>query len=163
MKANTWVLYFSGIGAISVMGLSISHLLKQHWSFIKIFINDGRPSSPGKYAKLHMQEYRYSIFSFFFSKSPGKARWSIGKAAVTLIDCWFWIQGRSALEKHFRNSRLACDTNEFLPMAFDPPRNGNNVTDTIVITGLNVCNNSIQQEDGNVGAAESKSHDVQPA
>lgn len=72
------------------------------------------------------------------------------------------MQGRNALEDHFRNSRFACDTNEFLPLAFDPPRNGSNRTDKIVMGGLehtrsetegNVCNNSVQQEEGIVGAA----------
>ncbi|KAI5065430.1 hypothetical protein GOP47_0020125 [Adiantum capillus-veneris] len=34
------------------------------------------------------------------------------------------VQGRRALENHFCNSRFACDTMEFLPVAFVPPRNG---------------------------------------
>ncbi|CAI5956059.1 unnamed protein product [Closterium sp. NIES-64] len=34
------------------------------------------------------------------------------------------VQGCAALEEHFRNSRFACDTEEFLPLVFSPPRNG---------------------------------------
>lgn len=29
-----------------------------------------------------------------------------------------------ALEEHFRNSRFACDTDEYLPLVFSPPRTG---------------------------------------
>jgi hypothetical protein len=35
-------------------------------------------------------------------------------------------QGRVALEEHFKNSRFACDTDEYLPLIFRPPRNGKN-------------------------------------
>ena len=62
-------------------------------------------------------------------------------------------------------------------MAFDPPRNGNNLTDRIVVGDLQhsrnedgaaesepkedaLCVNIIQQEDG---AADSEPHFVQPA
>ncbi|CAI6009104.1 unnamed protein product, partial [Closterium sp. NIES-65] len=34
------------------------------------------------------------------------------------------VQGCAALEEHFRNSRFACDTEEFLHARFSPPRNG---------------------------------------
>ncbi|CAM6087143.1 unnamed protein product [Calypogeia fissa] len=34
------------------------------------------------------------------------------------------VQGRAALEEHFRNSRFACDTDEYLPLVFSPPRTG---------------------------------------
>ena len=34
------------------------------------------------------------------------------------------FQGRVALEDHFKNSRFACDTDEYLPLVFVPPRNG---------------------------------------
>lgn len=35
-------------------------------------------------------------------------------------------QGRIALEEHFKNSRFACDTDDYLPLIFRPPRNGKN-------------------------------------
>ncbi|KAL4196370.1 hypothetical protein AMTRI_Chr04g182900 [Amborella trichopoda] len=34
------------------------------------------------------------------------------------------IQGKSALEGHFRNSNFQCETDEFLPVIFSPPRDG---------------------------------------
>ncbi|KAG0610883.1 hypothetical protein M758_7G099100 [Ceratodon purpureus] len=36
------------------------------------------------------------------------------------------VQGRVALEEHFKNSRFACDTDDYLPLIFRPPRNGKN-------------------------------------
>ena len=60
------------------------------------------------------------------------------------------------MEDHFRN-RFSYDTNQCLPLLFDPPSNGNNMTDKIVmgghehfknVTGGMVCNNSVQREDG---------------
>eukprot|EP00898_Chlorokybus_atmophyticus_P008854 jgi/Chlat1/8970/Chrsp94S08264 len=34
------------------------------------------------------------------------------------------LQGREVLEDHFKNSRFACDTDEYLPLIFSPPRDG---------------------------------------
>lgn len=93
-----------------------------------------------------------------------KQRWEVFNSRKICEITYARVQGRRSLEDHFRNSRFACDTNEFLPLAFDPPRNGNNLTDKIVMGGLEhsrndtggkVCNNSVQQEDG-TGAADSK-------
>ncbi|MCO5571613.1 hypothetical protein L7F22_025359 [Adiantum nelumboides] len=46
------------------------------------------------------------------------------------------VQGRRALENHFCNSRFACDTMEFLPVAFVPPRNGFVCPPPIAAAGL---------------------------
>eukprot|EP01018_Ginkgo_biloba_P034808 Gb_21853 [translate_table: standard] len=45
------------------------------------------------------------------------------------------VQGRSALEDHFRNSKFACDTDEYMPLVFSPPRNGHNLSTPIVVGG----------------------------
>ncbi|MCO5563687.1 hypothetical protein L7F22_017334 [Adiantum nelumboides] len=45
------------------------------------------------------------------------------------------LQGRPALEEHFKNSRFACDTEEYLPVLFVPPRNGNNQSQPRVAVG----------------------------
>ncbi|KAJ7522727.1 hypothetical protein O6H91_18G024300 [Diphasiastrum complanatum] len=34
------------------------------------------------------------------------------------------VQGKSALEEHFRNSRFNCEIDEYLPLVFSPPRTG---------------------------------------
>jgi hypothetical protein len=45
------------------------------------------------------------------------------------------VQGRKALEDHFRNSRFACDTDEYLPLVFNPPRDGAMCSPPIVAAG----------------------------
>ncbi|KAI5078418.1 hypothetical protein GOP47_0006089 [Adiantum capillus-veneris] len=45
------------------------------------------------------------------------------------------LQGRPALEEHFKNSRFACDTEEYLPVLFVPPRNGTNQSQPRVAVG----------------------------
>lgn len=38
------------------------------------------------------------------------------------------MQGLAALETHFRKSRIVCDKEDYLPVAFEPARNGLNQT-----------------------------------
>lgn len=45
------------------------------------------------------------------------------------------VQGRVALEDHFRNSKFACDTDEYLPLVFSPPRNGEQLSTPVVMGG----------------------------
>jgi len=44
-------------------------------------------------------------------------------------------QGRVALEEHFRNSRFACDNDEYLPLCFSPPRTGSTQSQPTVAAG----------------------------
>ncbi|CAN4105543.1 unnamed protein product [Withania somnifera] len=37
---------------------------------------------------------------------------------------WARIQGKQHLVKHFSQSNFVCDTDEYLPVVFSPPRNG---------------------------------------
>jgi hypothetical protein len=48
------------------------------------------------------------------------------------------MQGRAALEEHFRNSRFACDNDEYLPLCFSPPRNGTTPSPPTVAAGHSV-------------------------
>ncbi|CAK9273033.1 unnamed protein product [Sphagnum jensenii] len=45
------------------------------------------------------------------------------------------VQGRVALEEHFRNSRFACDNDEYLPLCFSPPRTGSTQSQPTVAAG----------------------------
>ncbi|XP_078441598.1 protein terminal ear1-like [Wolffia australiana] len=38
------------------------------------------------------------------------------------------LQGIEALKEHFRNSKFACDTDEYMPVVFSPPRDGRVLT-----------------------------------
>ncbi|MCO5554589.1 hypothetical protein L7F22_008120 [Adiantum nelumboides] len=41
------------------------------------------------------------------------------------------LQGREALEEHFKNSRFVCDMDEYLPVKFSPPRSGRLILGTL--------------------------------
>ncbi|CAA0827863.1 MEI2 C-terminal RRM only like 1 [Striga hermonthica] len=41
---------------------------------------------------------------------------------------WGRIQGQKALIEKFKDSRFKCDNPEFLPVVFNPPRNGSNAS-----------------------------------
>eukprot|EP00850_Spirogloea_muscicola_P013930 SM000097S24783 [mRNA] locus=s97:214572:218446:+ [translate_table: standard] len=70
------------------------------------------------------------------------------------------VQGRQALEEHFRNSRFACDTDEYLPLVFNPPRNGLVCPPPIVaaghLTGRGSLSSSSSQRSSDVSAPGSR-------
>ncbi|KAM0027026.1 putative mei2-like RNA recognition [Helianthus debilis subsp. tardiflorus] len=48
------------------------------------------------------------------------------------------LQGLGALKEHFKNSRFPCDAEEYMPVVFDPPRDGQRLTQTIPIVGRSI-------------------------
>ncbi|KAJ0779909.1 putative RNA recognition motif domain, mei2-like RNA recognition, RNA-binding domain superfamily [Helianthus annuus] len=48
------------------------------------------------------------------------------------------LQGLDALKEHFKNSRFPCDAEEYMPVVFDPPRDGQRLTQTIPIVGRSI-------------------------
>ncbi|XP_009774293.1 protein MEI2-like 7 [Nicotiana sylvestris] len=50
---------------------------------------------------------------------------------------WARIQGKEELVKHFSTSKFICDTDEYLPVVFSPPRNGStSLTNPVAIGKL---------------------------
>ncbi|CAN6464399.1 unnamed protein product [Victoria cruziana] len=45
------------------------------------------------------------------------------------------LQGLDALKEHFKNSKFACDTDEYLPVIFSPPRDGKQLSEPMAIGG----------------------------
>ncbi|KAK9113573.1 hypothetical protein Syun_020370 [Stephania yunnanensis] len=45
------------------------------------------------------------------------------------------LQGLEALKEHFKNSKFACETDEYLPVVFSPPRDGRHLTEPAPIGG----------------------------
>lgn len=39
------------------------------------------------------------------------------------------------MREHFKNSKFACDTDEYLPVVFSPPRDGKQLTDPVAVGG----------------------------
>jgi hypothetical protein len=50
--------------------------------------------------------------------------------------CGVWAaQGLEALKEHFKNSKFPCDSDEYLPVAFSPARDGKELTEPVPIVG----------------------------
>lgn len=68
-----------------------------------------------------------------------------GFCTLTLV-----VQGRFALEEHFKNSRFACDTDDYLPLIFRPPRNGRNTSIPATVAAVHqssrVLGNPLQED-----------------
>ncbi|OEL31045.1 Protein terminal ear1 [Dichanthelium oligosanthes] len=46
-----------------------------------------------------------------------------------------YARGLEALKEHFKNSKFPCDSDEYLPVAFSPPRDGKQLTEPVPIVG----------------------------
>ncbi|KAK1293957.1 hypothetical protein QJS10_CPA16g00324 [Acorus calamus] len=66
----------------------------------------------------------------FVNMTSPEATWRLYKAFHR--QPW---EGLEALKEHFKNSKFACDTDEYLPVVFDPARDGKNLTDPVPIVG----------------------------
>jgi hypothetical protein len=52
-----------------------------------------------------------------------------------------------ALKEHFKNSKFACDNDEYMPVVFSPPRDGKqNLTEPVAIGGRDLPQTSQQSE-----------------
>ena len=54
---------------------------------------------------------------------------------MTRSRCGGASQGLEALKEHFKNSKFPCDSDEYLPVAFSPPRDGKLLTEPVPIVG----------------------------
>ncbi|XP_074563483.1 protein terminal ear1 homolog [Curcuma longa] len=43
------------------------------------------------------------------------------------------LQGVEALKEHFKNTKFACDNDEYMPVVFSPPRDGKQLTDPVPV------------------------------
>ncbi|KAI3698522.1 hypothetical protein L2E82_42135 [Cichorium intybus] len=52
------------------------------------------------------------------------------------------LQGLEALKEHFKNSRFPCEAEEYMPVVFDPPRDGRRLTEPLPIVGRSIVTSS---------------------
>ena len=48
---------------------------------------------------------------------------------------WEFEKGVDALKEHFKNSRFPCEAEEYMPVVFEPPRDGRRLTEATPIVG----------------------------
>ncbi|KAL5998283.1 hypothetical protein ACLOJK_009222 [Asimina triloba] len=46
------------------------------------------------------------------------------------------LQGLDVLKEHFKNSKFPCETDEYLPVVFSPPRDGKQLTEPVAVVGV---------------------------
>ncbi|GMI99758.1 terminal EAR1-like 1 [Hibiscus trionum] len=56
------------------------------------------------------------------------------------------IQGFQALKQHFRNSKFPCETDDYLPVLFVPPRDGKQLTEPVPVVGENQQQQSVDED-----------------
>ncbi|KAI3501828.1 hypothetical protein L1887_29854 [Cichorium endivia] len=52
------------------------------------------------------------------------------------------LQGLEALKEHFKNSRFPCEAEEYMPVVFDPPRDGRRLTEPLPVVGRSIVTSS---------------------
>ncbi|XP_044978025.1 protein terminal ear1 homolog isoform X1 [Hordeum vulgare subsp. vulgare] len=60
-----------------------------------------------------------------FHKQP----WEVYNSRKICQVTYARVQGLEALKDHFKNSKFPCDSDEYLPVVFSPPRDGRRLTD----------------------------------
>ncbi|CAO2181992.1 unnamed protein product [Urochloa humidicola] len=66
-----------------------------------------------------------------FHKQP----WEVYNSRKICQVTYARVQGLEALKDHFKNSKFPCDSDEYLPVAFSPPRDGVLLTEPAPIVG----------------------------
>ncbi|KAK8950738.1 Protein terminal ear1 [Platanthera zijinensis] len=62
------------------------------------------------------------------------------------------LQGLEALKEHFKNSKFACDTDEYMPVVFCPPRDGKELTEPVPVGGRGCAGLTPHLQGGGGGA-----------
>ncbi|XP_068652020.1 protein terminal ear1 homolog [Aristolochia californica] len=62
------------------------------------------------------------------------------------------LQSLETLKEHFRNSKFACDTDEYLPVVFSPPRDGKQLTKPVPV----VCHSAMDGGPKTIRQTESR-------
>uniref|UniRef100_A0A0D9V9A2 Protein terminal ear1 homolog n=1 Tax=Leersia perrieri TaxID=77586 RepID=A0A0D9V9A2_9ORYZ len=66
-----------------------------------------------------------------FHKQP----WEVFNSRKICQVTYARVQGLEALKEHFKNSKFPCDSDEYLPVVFSPPRDGKLLTEPVPLVG----------------------------
>ncbi|XP_038971989.1 protein terminal ear1 [Phoenix dactylifera] len=73
--------------------------------------------------------------AFRLYKAFHKQPWEVFNSRKICQVTYARLQGLEALKEHFKNSKFACDNDEYMPVIFSPPRDGKQLTDPVPIGG----------------------------
>ncbi|KAG1358920.1 Protein terminal ear1 [Cocos nucifera] len=82
------------------------------------------------FVNLTSPEAAYRLYKAFH-KQP----WEVFNSRKICQVTYARLQGLEALKEHFKNSKFACDNDEYMPVIFSPPRDGRQLTEPVPIGG----------------------------
>ena len=101
---------------------------KQPWE-----VYNSRKICQVTYARVQVRQLPFSSAKNIFV--PYLRAHIFQSCGLTRSRCGGAAQGLEALKEHFKNSKFPCDSDEYLPVAFSPPRDGKLLTEPVPIVG----------------------------
>jgi hypothetical protein len=85
-------------------------------------------------------------------------------ASATLTLCGLCAaQGLDALKEHFKNSKFPCDSDEYLPVAFSPARDGKELTEPVPIVGRSPASGASSPPKSRAASVDLLGQELMPA
>ncbi|KAI3995906.1 hypothetical protein MKX01_017103 [Papaver californicum] len=95
------------------------------------------------FVNLTSPQAAWRLYKAFHSQS-----WEVFNSKKICAVTYARLQGLEALEEHFKNSKFACETEEYLPVVFSPPRDGKDqLTDPMAVGGLPIAKSERNDDD----------------
>ncbi|KAI3918002.1 hypothetical protein MKW98_000236 [Papaver atlanticum] len=95
------------------------------------------------FVNLTSPQAAWRLYKAFHSQS-----WEVFNSKKICAVTYARLQGLEALEEHFKNSKFACETEEYLPVVFSPPRDGKDqLTDPVAVSGLPIAKSERNDDD----------------
>ncbi|RZC92408.1 hypothetical protein C5167_004242 [Papaver somniferum] len=99
------------------------------------------------FVNLTSPQAAWRLYKAFHSQS-----WEVFNSKKICAVTYARLQGLEALEEHFKNTKFACETEEYLPVVFSPPRDGKDqLTDPVAVSGLPIAKSERNDDDGTEG------------
>ncbi|KAF3337380.1 terminal ear1 [Carex littledalei] len=103
--------------------------------------------------------------AFRLYKAFHKQPWEVFNSRKICQVTYARLQGLEALKEHFKNSKFACDNDEYMPVVFSPPRDGKqSLTEPVAIGGRELSPGSqpseqrLQSEGGDASSTSGSTH-----
>ncbi|KAJ4748583.1 terminal EAR1-like 1 [Rhynchospora pubera] len=103
--------------------------------------------------------------AFRLNKAFHKQPWEVFNSRKICQVTYARLQGLEALKEHFKNSKFACDNDEYMPVVFSPPRDGKqHLTEPVAIGGRELplaslpLDQLLQSEGGDASSTTTSTH-----